>query len=99
MPATRGVPTHWLVTYDIRAQRRRTRVARRLEQAGVRVQKSVFVIDSATPEVRRLIGELGALIDPRTDQVAAWRLSEPWEAHRVLAGLPAGPLYQDAIVW
>lgn len=90
---------HWVIAYDIRANRRRAKVARRLEQAGLRVQKSVFVIDTATPEVRKLVRELGALIDRHTDQVAAWRLSEKPRAHRALAGLPAGPLYQETLVW
>jgi|YNPMSStandDraft_1061717.scaffolds.fasta_scaffold05740_3 CRISPR-associated endonuclease Cas2 len=90
---------HWVIAYDIRANRRRTKVARRLEQAGLRVQKSVFVIDAATEEVRKLVRELSALIDPHTDQVAAWRLAEHPHARRVLAGLPPGPLYQETIVW
>lgn len=90
---------HWVIAYDIRANRRRAKVASRLEQAGLRVQKSVFVIDTSTPEVRNLIRELRSLIDPDTDQVSAWRLHERSDAHRGLAGLPAGPLYQETLVW
>jgi CRISPR-associated endonuclease Cas2 len=90
---------HWVVAYDIRANRRRAKVARRLGRAGLRVQKSVFIVDTATPEVRKLVRELGSLIDLHTDQVAAWRLSEQPQARRALAGLPPGPLYQETIVW
>lgn len=91
--------TRWVVAYDIRSHRRRARVARRLEQVGLRVQKSVFVLDKSAAEVRKLIRELGALIDPHADQVAAWRLGEQPQACHVSAGLPLGPLYQETVVW
>lgn len=40
---------HWLVCYDVAANRRRRRLAARLEAHGVRQQRSVFVCE-ATPD-------------------------------------------------
>lgn len=59
----------WLIAYDVVADRRRARVARRLERQGERVQKSVFVARLSTAEVERLEEELQRLIDPREDVV------------------------------
>jgi len=91
--------THWVIAYDIRCHRRRARVARRLEREGLRVQKSVFVVDKTVAELLALMRGLKELIDPDTDQIAAWRLSQPSAVPRAQAGLPAGPLYRETLVW
>ncbi len=90
---------HWVIAYDIHSTRRRNRVARQLERAGLRVQKSVFVADMSKRALRKLMRQLAALIDPDTDQVAAWPLRQASDAPRPQAGFPPGPEFQQSIVW
>lgn len=59
----------YLVCYDIRDPKRLCRVYRCMRKWGIRLQYSVFYCQ-LTPSLRKaLIGELGALIDHRTDDV------------------------------
>ena len=90
---------HWVIAYDIRSNRRRAQVARRLERAGLRVQKSVFVAELSQPDLRDLVRQLGALIDPDTDQVAAWALNQGRVAEQIEAGFPGGPEFQQTVIW
>ena len=89
---------HWVVAYDVSENRRRARVAKRLERAGLRVQKSVFLIDVPPYKLRSLMRELGAVIDHETDQVAAWRLTTELSS-QAETGFPAGPQFQQTLVW
>ena len=59
----------YLVAYDISEDRRRTRVARRLQSFGDRVQYSVFVVDLRPARLVRLRTMLEGLIDGATDSV------------------------------
>lgn len=64
----------YVVAYDIRDDKRRARVAQRLEQAGVRVQESVFELPvSRAAELRCLRKELTALTRPE-DNLRFYRL-------------------------
>jgi CRISPR-associated protein Cas2 len=68
------VALHYLVAYDIRAPKRLRRVAKVLEDFGLRVQKSVFI---ALLDERRFFDLKAALrreIDPAVDEVAFVRL-------------------------
>lgn len=90
---------HWVIAYDVRCNRRRARVARRLERVGLRVQKSVFVARLPCKELQRLIHELGALIDPQTDQVAAWLLPPKEHPSQPSAGAAQKPYFHDSLIW
>lgn len=90
---------YWIVAYDVRSNRRRNRTARRCERAGLRLQQSVFLIAASQKRLKRLIGELAALIDPATDHLAAWPLRESWRQDWQEAGLPAGPVEQNIVIW
>ncbi len=90
---------YWVIAYDVRCTRRRTRVARRLERAGLRVQKSVFLVQMPSSEVRKLVKALGELIDFDTDQVAAWPLRQEADSQHAQAGFPEGPQHQDSVIW
>ena len=70
----------WLVCYDIRDKRRLGQVFRYLKKHGVPVQYSVFLVDASATKLRRLLVELGQLIDPRADDIRAY-------------GLPTHPQY------
>lgn len=70
----------WLLCYDIRDKRRLGRVFRHLKKQGVPVQYSVFLVNASANRMRRLLGELALLIDPRADDIRAY-------------GLPVHPQY------
>ncbi len=89
----------WVIAYDIRSTRRRSRVARALERAGLRVQKSVFVAELSPRDLHKLIQQLSSLIDPETDQVAAWLLSQNSKRENPYAGCAQQTIFPDAVVW
>jgi len=90
---------HWLIAYDISSNRRRTKVAKRLERAGLRVQKSVFVAELSRADVDGLMKELEDLIDVRTDTVGAWALPQTWQTAHVEAGSPGQPVFETSVIW
>lgn len=59
----------YLIAYDIAEDVRRTRVAKKLESYGDRVQYSVFVVDARPAKLVRLRAQLLDLIDEGTDSV------------------------------
>lgn len=63
-----------VVAYDIVDDRRRERVARVLQDYGVRVQYSVFECMLGRAQYRELRDTLLARIDPAEDAVAFYRL-------------------------
>ena len=64
----------FLVTYDIPADRRRTKVAKLLTGYGDRVQYSVFECDLTQKQIERLVQELTGLIAPEEDSLRIYRL-------------------------
>jgi CRISPR-associated protein Cas2 len=65
----------WIVTYDITCPKRLYRVARRLQNDGVRLQWSVFECWLGVTEAARLWADLSTLIDPRHDRIRAYPLT------------------------
>ncbi|WP_213455088.1 CRISPR-associated endonuclease Cas2 [Rhizomonospora bruguierae] len=59
----------YLIAYDISDDVRRTKVAKKLESYGDRVQYSVFVVDARPAKILRLRTQLIDLIDQGTDSV------------------------------
>jgi CRISPR-associated endonuclease Cas2 len=90
---------HWIVAYDVAKDLARTRVARSLERAGLRVQKSVFLVDLPPREVRQLLAKVKRLVDSNTDQVDAWPLAANWDAHHVHLNAVASTAIRPTIVW
>lgn len=66
----------FLVAYDICNPRRLRRVARFMEQHGLRTQYSVFLVRTSLVDLERLLDDVSRLIDERVDCVQAWRLAE-----------------------
>lgn len=62
----------YIIAYDICEPRRLRRVARRLEQSAVRVQKSVFLFEGTRRDLEGVTGDLMTLIDVAEDRVQAW---------------------------
>jgi len=82
----------WVIAYDVTANRRRTRIAKRLEAQGIRLQKSVFLVIGSPRGVRRLVREMGDEIDRTTDSVCAWPLILTWETEQLAVPPEAAPL-------
>lgn len=80
----------FIVAYDICDPRRLKRVAKRLEQSAVRVQKSVFVYDGSRADLDAVCGDLVTLIDIHEDRVQAWGVHESHPT-RVLDGASGHP--------
>lgn len=71
----------WLVTYDITDRRKLARVFRLLKKKGVPIQYSVFFVHASAVQMGILMVQVGKLIDPKTDDVRAYRLPEAtWKA-------------------
>ena len=87
----------WLIAYDVSNDRRRAKIARLLVAKGIRLQKSVFLVEGPPRNVRRLTRELAANIDEATDTVCAWPLSESWKRDQLCFPESAAPL-QEAFV-
>ena len=107
MPSIPRVAVKFLIAYDICAPRRLRRVAKRLEKAAVRVQKSVFVLDGSWEDLEHVTADLAALIDVAEDRIQAWPIRDTpavngWEAGDTLPGhvkavvlCPDGVLYLE----
>ncbi|MCO6454206.1 MAG: CRISPR-associated endonuclease Cas2 [Pirellulaceae bacterium] len=89
---------YWIVAYDVSSDRRRNRVAKQLERAGIRIQKSVFLVHLPRPAVQKLLGQLGQLIEPRADQVAAWPLQADWLNTQIVRPEGARPWAHGSLV-
>ncbi len=64
----------YVIAYDITDDRRRARVAKRLESVAERVQGSVFEADLNDKALTRLLEQLDKLIDKELDGVRVYRL-------------------------
>lgn len=62
----------WLIAYDICQPKRLRRVAKRLEQSAVRVQKSVFLYVGTRAELKVVLADLTGLIDLHEDRIESW---------------------------
>jgi CRISPR-associated endonuclease Cas2 len=82
----------WVIAYDVTTQRRRARIARKLEALGIRLQKSVFLVLGSRLGVQRLVNEIESEIDNATDCACAWPLSITWETEQFAVPAEAAPL-------
>lgn len=64
----------WIVAYDMACPRRWAKVFKCLKKAGIPIQYSVFSVEASAIEMEKLIQQLTALIDPKADDVRAYRL-------------------------
>ena len=66
---TRADVRRYLIAYDIPSNRRRDRIAKRLQAHGDRVQYSVFVVDASPVRLQQLRFGLEELVEPAEDSV------------------------------
>ncbi len=72
-----------LVIYDIVNDKRRTRFAKKLNQYGIRVQKSAFEVYLSKTIYKRMISEISRMIDTDEDSLRIYRLNEQCELELV----------------
>lgn len=92
---------HYLVSYDISDDKRRTRIFRLLEGQGDHLQFSVFLCELTRTELTRLRGELLELVHQRDDQVMILDLGPTHvslETAMEILGRPHEPLVRTLIV-
>ena len=66
---TRDDARRTLIAYDVSEDKRRSRLATKLQTYGDRVQYSVFVVDVSPAKLRRLRSEVSEIIDAKEDSV------------------------------
>ena len=88
----------YVVAYDVRDDRRRTKVAKILEDFGDRAQYSVFEMELDRPErIEALRQRLEKTIDPSEDGVRTYFLCRDCRNKATVLG--QGDLYRDEDVY
>ncbi len=77
----------YVMTYDITDDKRRTRVAKLLEQLGERVQDSVFELYMTPAELDKTVKRAVKLIDAAEDSVRVYYLCDGCRAKVRTAGV------------
>lgn len=84
----------FIVAYDISANRIRRRIAMALQGHGLRIQRSVFVVESSQHELVRLLTRLDAEQPDAGDRLVAYpvvenaALTPMWQTRQRAARLP-----------
>jgi CRISPR-associated protein Cas2 len=66
--------SRYVIAYDIEDDKRRTRLAKHLQEYGVRVQFSVFIVDLRPARMLLLKSEIEQRIDSSQDSVMVCRV-------------------------
>lgn len=88
----------WLICYDIRDNRRLSRLHRFLKSHAVPIQYSVFCYQGSAAQLGRLVREMESRIDRKADDVRVYQLPEqPHFEGLGTRSLPEGVLIQSAL--
>lgn len=82
-------PSHWLVAYDIGHPKRWARVFKVMKKEGIPIQYSLFYVRASFIRMQALHALLAQLIDPRADDIRAYRL--PDNIWQITLGKPILP--------
>jgi CRISPR-associated endonuclease Cas2 len=82
----------WMVAYDVSGNVPRERVAARLLTGGLRLQRSVFQVETSDPE--RLLDEVSSHLDLDRDVIQLFRQCRKCEQNVLSAG-QYGPALQE----
>jgi CRISPR-associated endonuclease Cas2 len=88
----------WIIAYDVRKDKGRRRIAKRLEQLGFRRQKSVFEGEASPTDIGLLLDELVAFIQADHDVLTAWPMTENGPARIQHRGDPRAVVQRDWMV-
>lgn len=72
-----------LVIYDIVNDKRRAKFAKRLNQYGIRVQKSAFEVYLSKTIYKRMLSEIIRMLNAEEDSLRIYRLNELCELELV----------------
>jgi CRISPR-associated protein Cas2 len=86
-----------VVSYDVRSDRRRTRLAHTLKDFGRRVQYSVFECRLEAEALENLRQQVEKLIDPLEDSVRVYRLCLECDRQVEIQGM--GQITEDPDVY
>ena len=92
---------HYLITYDISDDKRRTKLFKLLQGEGDRVQYSVFFCDNNPMELARLRAAITEIIHHKEDQVILLDLGpaqHPLDNGLQIIGAPYKPLVRTIVV-
>ncbi len=76
----------WVISYDIKDDRRRLKVAKALEDYGKRVQYSVFECILKEEQINRLKSKLQRIINNEEDSVRYYKLCNPCKGKIIIQG-------------
>ena len=79
--------TVYLVCYDVSDDRRRSRLAKKLEIYGLRIQMSVFECVLTAPQCDRIMEFINKTIDEETDRVRLYPLTQAAREKVIILGL------------
>lgn len=95
------MPKHhqlYLITYDIRKDRSRSKIAHLLEdEGGERIHYSVFEISYQTIHLAKLLAKIETWMDLKTDRVAAYRICRSCYPRAVHIP-PQAPVTDDTVL-
>lgn len=86
---------HYLIVYDILNPVRLRRLAKIVQDYGLRMQNSVFEAQMTPSELQSMKGRIKKIIDPAEDGIKIFRLCQSCEAKRTGMGKGA-PRLPDA---
>jgi len=87
-----------IICYDTPSNRRRRRLARRLKDALVRVQKSVFEGPLPSRHLKPLIAKLETLVDPKEDSLRIYTIPEDFVPRILAYGQPGLTLIDPVLL-
>lgn len=88
----------WVIAYDVRKDRGRRQIARRLERMGFRRQKSVFEGEASPARIAQLLDELSLFIEADRDAVTAWPMTENESARVTHRGSPRAVIQREWLI-
>lgn len=88
----------FLVAYDIANDKRLRRIARLMEEHGIRVQKSVFLFEGSDADLEELFTSAAERMDLEDDLIQAWRIASGQPKEGRSLGKPI-PIFPDSIVF
>ena len=77
----------YLIAYDIRHPARLRKLAKIVQDYGIRMQKSVFEAELLPSELQNMMRRMKSIINPSEDGIKIFRLCQSCEAKRSGAGL------------
>ena len=77
----------YLIAYDIRHPARLRKLAKIVQDYGIRMQKSVFEAELLASELQNMMRRMKSIINPSEDGIKIFRLCQSCEAKRSGAGL------------